>query len=76
MTTHPATRAYTFDAMATDCSDNASAYVASAPVRLSAFKRSIAYHGTWAKTTVAKAYGGSARRAAKAGATVVFAQVP
>jgi hypothetical protein len=65
----PAKRAYTFGAMATDCSDNSSAYVASAPVRLSAFKGGIAYHGTWAKTRVAKAYGGSARRAAKAGAS-------
>jgi trimeric autotransporter adhesin len=65
----PAAGAYTFAAMATDCSDNSSAYVSSAPVRLSAVKRSIAYHGTWARTVAPNAYGGSARRAGKAGAS-------
>jgi len=65
----PAARAYTFAARATDCSDNSSAYVSSAPVRLAAYKRTIAYHGSWGRTTTAKAYGGSARRASRAGAS-------
>ena len=65
----PATRAYTFGAMATDCSDSSSAYATSAPVRLSAYKRAIAYHGAWARKRTANAYGGSARRAGRAGAS-------
>ena len=65
----PASKAYTFDAMATDCSDNSSARVPSAPVRLAAYKSTIAYHGTWARKTVPMAFGGSARRADGAGAS-------
>jgi trimeric autotransporter adhesin len=65
----PAARAYTFGAMATDCSDNSSAYATSAPVRLSAYKRAISYHGAWSRKRTANAYGGSARRAGRAGAS-------
>jgi trimeric autotransporter adhesin len=65
----PAKKAYTFGARATDCSDNSSAWVSSAPVRVAAFKRTIAYHGSWTARRVATAYGGSARRAGRAGAS-------
>ncbi|HEY3766263.1 MAG TPA: hypothetical protein VGL44_13985 [Gaiellales bacterium] len=71
----PAQKAYTFSAMATDCSDNSSAWVTTAPVRLGAYRSSstaIAYHGGWNARHVASAYGGSARRTAVAGASATL----
>jgi trimeric autotransporter adhesin len=68
----PAARAYTFRAAATDCSDNTSAFVTSAPVRLSVYQNSssvIKYRGGWSGSRAPNAFGGSVRRASAAGAS-------
>ena len=71
----PAGGAYTFAVAATDCSDNTSAFVAAAPVRLTAFQNSshaIAYRGGWSAGRAPNAYGGSVRRSAAAGASATL----
>jgi hypothetical protein len=71
----PAVKAYTVAAAATDCSDNTSAFVASAPVWLTAFQNSsasIAYRGGWSGRRAPKAYGGSVRRSGASGASAAL----
>jgi hypothetical protein len=71
----PAARAYTFRAAATDCSDNTSAFVATAPVRLTAYQnssRAIAYHGGWSGGRAPNAFGGSVRRSGVTGASATL----
>jgi hypothetical protein len=71
----PASRAYTFEAAATDCSDNTSAFVVSAPVRLSVYQNSsaaIKYRGGWSGGRAPNAFGGSVRRSSAAGASATL----
>jgi hypothetical protein len=71
----PAARAYTFRAAATDCSDNTSAFVASAAVRLTTYQNSssaIKYRGGWSGGRAPNAFGGSLRRASAAGASATL----
>jgi len=71
----PAAHAYTFAAAATDCSDNTSAFVTSAPVRLSVYQNSspaIIYRGGWSGARARNAFGGSVRRSSAAGASATL----
>ena len=71
----PASKAYSFSASATDCSDLASATATSAPVHLLAYQnssRAIAYRGGWSALRARAAYGGSVRRTSRAGATATL----
>lgn len=68
----PASKAYLFSALATDCSDLTSATVTSAPVHLFVYQNSspsIAYRGDWSPARARSAYGGSVRRSSRAGAS-------
>jgi hypothetical protein len=68
----PASKAYTFAASATDCSDLTSTTATSAPVHLLAYQnssRSITYRGGWDGGRAPNAYGGSLRRSGRAGAS-------
>ncbi len=71
----PAPRPYTFRAAATDCSDNTSAFVTSAPVRLSVYQNSssaIRYRGGWSGSRAPNAFGGSVRRSGAVGASATL----
>jgi hypothetical protein len=71
----PATRPYTFEMAATDCSDNTSAFVAAPPLRLTAFQNSssaITYRGGWSGVRAPNAFGGSVRRSGVAGASATL----
>jgi hypothetical protein len=71
----PAGHAYTFEAAATDCSDNTSGFVTGAPVRLTAYQNSssaIAYHGAWSGGRAPNAFGGSIRRSGVTGASATL----
>jgi hypothetical protein len=71
----PSPNAYRFQVRATDCSDNASAFVAGPPTVVTAFQdadRSIRYSGHWSSSRVAGTYGGSIRSTASAGSSASF----
>jgi trimeric autotransporter adhesin len=71
----PAARAFTFQAEATDCADNTSAFVSSAPVRVTAFQNSsaaIAYRGRWSPVYAPNAFGGSVKRSGASGASATL----
>jgi len=71
----PAAHAYTFAVAATDCSDNTSGFVTSAPVRLTAYQNSssaIKYRGGWSGVRARNAFGGSVRRSSAAGASATL----
>jgi trimeric autotransporter adhesin len=71
----PAAHAYTFEAAATDCSDNTSAFVSGAPVTLTAYQNSsasISYRGGWRGARAAKAFGGSVRVSGVTGASATL----
>jgi trimeric autotransporter adhesin len=72
----PAAHGYTFRAAATDCSDNTAAFVAAAPVRLTAYQNSsaaITYRGGgWRGGRAPNAFGGSVRRSGVPGASATL----
>ena len=67
----PAAHQYGFRVQATDCSDNASAYVAGPSALVAAYQNSnrlVRWSGSWAGVRLPLAYGGSVRRTRRAGA--------
>ncbi len=71
----PSPKAYRFQLKATDCADNASAFVPGAPVVLGAVQdssSSIHYAGSWKSSHVAKSYGGTVRTTTKANSSATL----
>ncbi len=75
ITLTPSATTYRYQASATDCVGNASAFVNGPNIRLTAFQdrnAGIAYTGAWARAAVASAYGGTVHKVSKAGAFAKF----
>ena len=75
ITLTPSATTYRYQASATDCVGNASAFVKGPSIRLTAFQdrnAGIAYTRAWTRAAVARAYGGTVRKVSKAGAYAKF----
>jgi hypothetical protein len=75
ITLTPSANTYRYQASATDCVGNTTAFVKGPSVRLTAFQdrnADIAYTRAWTRAAVARAYGGTVRKVSKAGAYAKF----